>query len=107
MSTAKATSNVPASPIAVATPAVSIAAAITIAAVVAVIPTAPAPAIPPAADYNSAVRIGARIVRIVAAVIVGIRRRRNVPVWSNADSNYHLRARLGGRSQGKHQNQTE
>jgi hypothetical protein len=33
--------------------------------------------------------------------------RRNVPVWSNADSNGHLRARLGGRSQGKRQNQTE
>ena len=91
-STAEAAGNVPASPIAVATPAVAIAAA------VAVISTAPASSIPSATDYDPAVGIGTRIVRIVAAGIVGVRRRRNVPVWSNADSNCHLRARLGGRS---------
>jgi hypothetical protein len=76
---------VPACSIAVATPAVSIAAAINPAA--AVIATAPAAAIPPATDYDSAVGIGTRIVRIVAAGIVGVRRRRNVPVWGDADSN--------------------
>jgi hypothetical protein len=86
MPTAEASGNVPASPIAEATPAVSIPAAINPAAAVAVT-TAPAAAIPPATDYDSAVGIGTRIVRIVAAGIVGVRRRRNVPVWGNADSN--------------------
>jgi len=59
--TAEAAGNVPASPIAVSTSAVTIAAAI------AVVTPAPTSAIPPAADHDSAVGIGARIVRIVAA----------------------------------------